>query len=105
AGLTGVGRADVAVVGARRAVRLVRVLAGDVAAVTLVVRALVAVVGARGAGGLLGVGRAGGAAPRAVLRQVALAGRAAAHHRRRLEGIRGTGGRAAGTGLGDVAGP
>src|SRR5438445_263562 len=63
-------------------------LAGVAAAIALVAAARIAVVGARRPGRRLGVRRAVGAAPRAVLGRVALARRRAAHHEARREGIR-----------------
>src|SRR5437870_5286758 len=64
-----------------------RVLAGVARPVALIERARVAVGGARRARRLLGVRRAAGARPGAVLRRVALARRGTAHRARRLEAI------------------
>src|SRR5438445_5096261 len=79
-------------------------LAGVAAAIALVAAARIAVVGARRPGRRLGVRRAVGAAPRAVLGRVALARRRAAHHEARREGIRRARRARAGTGLVLVAG-
>src|SRR5205814_2093260 len=64
-----------------------RVLTGVRRAVTLIERAGMAVLGARRPAQLLGVRGTPGAGARAVLRQVALAGRRAADRARRLEGV------------------
>src|SRR5439155_206596 len=117
-GLEGVGRADrararaalvhVAHPGRRAAHRPGvprRVLAVVAAAVALVAAARVAVAGARRPRRTLGVRRAVGAAPRAVLRRVALARRGAAHRARGLEGVGRAGGARARAGLVHVAHP
>src|SRR2546422_144834 len=82
-----------------------RVLTVVAAAVALVAAAWVAVVGAGRPGRALRVRRAVGAVPRAVLRRVTLARRAAADRARRLEGVRGTDGARSGAGLVHVAHP
>src|SRR5207253_649694 len=64
-----------------------RVLAGVVAAVALVAAARVAVVGARRPRRDLRVGRAGGAAAGAEIGRVTLVHRLAAHRARRLDGV------------------
>src|SRR5207247_10089 len=82
-----------------------RVLAGIVRPVALVAAAGVAVVGARRPGRVLRVGRTGGARSGAVLRRVALARRGAADGRRGLEGVGRAGGARARAGLVHVADP
>src|SRR5207249_3971679 len=83
--------------------RVVGVLTGDAAAVALVERAGVGVRRAGGAGRLLGIGRAGGARARAVLRQIALVRRCAADGRAGGKGAGGGGGGRAGARRGHVA--
>src|SRR5207237_1084970 len=80
------------------------VLAGDVRAVARVGRARVAVVGAGRAARLLRVRRAVGAVAGTALRHVALAGGGATHDARGLEAVGGTAVADAVAGLGDVAG-
>src|SRR5207253_1901434 len=80
-----------------------RVLAGIGAAVALIERARIAVVGARGPTRLLRIRRTRGTRARAGLRQVAHAGRRAAHGAGGLEGIERTRRARPVAGLGDVA--
>src|SRR5205823_1151387 len=82
-----------------------RVLAGVVRPVALIERARVAVGGARRARRLLGVRRAAGARPGAVLRRVALARRGAALRARGLEAVGGADGARARARLGHIAHP
>src|SRR5207245_4163416 len=79
-----------------------RVLARIAAAVALIERARIAVVGARGPTRLLGVRGTRGTRARAGLRQVARAGRRAAHGAGGLERIGGTGRARPVAGLGHV---
>src|SRR5438552_13206130 len=81
------------------------VLSGRARPVALVRGAGIAVGSACRPRGLRGVGRAGGTVAGAVLREVAFAGRGAAHGGRRLEAVRGTGGARARARLCDVATP
>src|SRR5439155_1371438 len=80
------------------------VLAGDVRAVARVGRARVAVVGAGRAARLLRVRRAVGAVAGTALRHVTLAADGATHDARGLEAVGGTAVAGAVAGLGDVAG-
>src|SRR5439155_1193722 len=83
----------------------VRMAASGERAVALVAAAVVAVVGARRPGRVLRVARAGGTRAGAVLRRVALARRGAADGRRGLEGVGRAGGARARAGLVHVADP
>src|SRR5207302_7135407 len=80
-----------------------RLRAGPAPASAVLAAARVAVVGARRPGRALRIRRAVGARPRAVIIQIALARRGAAHDARRLEGVGGTHGARAGAGLVHVA--